>query len=487
MADINDDITKYLNGELTPTQMHALERKALSDPFLAEALEGASSVSHQDFGEDLGQLRKALHDKTKRKDGGGSFHWNWPLRIAAGLILLAVSSYLILNLVQKNKEQQDVIALNKQEKLPTPETSTEQPSKPSEGNVPPDTKKDESINEADKTLNLKEVAPGIQINPNEEPSHESPITKSERQQQITTQDESQKSDQAAEPVVEQAPEKSAELAQEKVTFSESIAQDDISFKKKERNELARSVPDQSSSYGIFKTTKPQSDSFSLSDSIQMLSVAGTKVIRGKVTDIDDGLPIPGVNVVAKGNQAGAVTDLNGNYQLTVPADADQLVFSFIGLETKEVKIPTADDNPKQDTREDVDVTMSQDVSELSEVVVVGYSEQSDKEFEGTRWELAEPEGGRKAYKDYLEKNLLYPQVAIENNVEGKVSVQFTIQPNGQLTDFRVMKSLGYGCDEEVIRLIKEGPQWKPTKRNSDPVLGKGKVKMRFTLPKKKKN
>ena len=134
----------------------------------------------------------------------------------------------------------------------------------------------------------------------------------------------------------------------------------------------------------------------------------------------------------------------------------------------------------------LDVKMGPDISALSEVVVVGYGEETERGFEEIKWEPAEPEGGKRAFRRYLETNMKYPRVALENNIEGRVTVQFTIEPTGDLTDFRVVRGLGYGCDEEVIRLIREGPRWKPTKRNDQPVRGKGKVKLKFALPEGKK-
>jgi TonB family protein len=98
--------------------------------------------------------------------------------------------------------------------------------------------------------------------------------------------------------------------------------------------------------------------------------------------------------------------------------------------------------------------------------------------------MAAPAGGRKAFKQYLETNLRYPEQALKNNVEGKVTVQFTVESNGKLSDFKVLKGLGYGCDEEVIRLIQQGPAWSPSKRSTEPIRDKVKVRLRFSLPKK---
>ena len=129
--------------------------------------------------------------------------------------------------------------------------------------------------------------------------------------------------------------------------------------------------------------------------------------------------------------------------------------------------------------------MSEDVSQLSEVIVVDYSENdADKEEEVINTEFAAPLGGRKEYKQYLEKNLRYPELALNNKIEGRVTIQFTVETTGSLTDFKVLRSVGYGCDDEVIRLIQQGPSWSATKRGDEVRQSKVKVRMRFSLPKK---
>lgn len=64
------------------------------------------------------------------------------------------------------------------------------------------------------------------------------------------------------------------------------------------------------------------------------------------------------------------------------------------------------------------------------------------------------------YQQYLSSNVVYPKEAIDNQIEGEVIVSFLVEVNGELSDFRIDKGLGFGCDEELIRLIKEGPKWK---------------------------
>ncbi|MBT1686614.1 hypothetical protein [Dawidia soli] len=59
MADDHHDIERYLNGELSPAEMHALEKKALYDPFLADALEGAAQLAPAELSADLQQLQNS--------------------------------------------------------------------------------------------------------------------------------------------------------------------------------------------------------------------------------------------------------------------------------------------------------------------------------------------------------------------------------------------------------------------------------------------
>ncbi|WKN42781.1 SusC/RagA family TonB-linked outer membrane protein [Tunicatimonas pelagia] len=85
-------------------------------------------------------------------------------------------------------------------------------------------------------------------------------------------------------------------------------------------------------------------------------------IRGKVTTLDEGEGLPGVNVVLQGTSVGTVTDVEGNYSLEAPTDG-VLVFSSVGYTQEEVPI---------NGRSIIDLTMAPDIQSLSEVVVVGY-------------------------------------------------------------------------------------------------------------------
>ncbi|MEK7253836.1 MAG: TonB family protein [Bacteroidota bacterium] len=76
--------------------------------------------------------------------------------------------------------------------------------------------------------------------------------------------------------------------------------------------------------------------------------------------------------------------------------------------------------------------------------------------------VAEPEGGFANLEKHIKNNLRYPTAAAQNNIEGEVTLSFRFKTDGIPTDFRVEKSLGFGCDEEAERLLRTGPRWKFT-------------------------
>jgi TonB family protein len=89
---------------------------------------------------------------------------------------------------------------------------------------------------------------------------------------------------------------------------------------------------------------------------------------------------------------------------------------------------------------------------------------------------AEFPGGPRAFGQFLQRNLRYPSAAQRANVGGKVYVQFIVNTDGTIEDVQVLKSVGFGCDEESVRVIKSVPNWNPGKQ-----FGRI-VRSRFTQP-----
>ena len=94
---------------------------------------------------------------------------------------------------------------------------------------------------------------------------------------------------------------------------------------------------------------------------------------------------------------------------------------------------------------------------------------------------ATQEKGVKHYERYIKRSLNYPEAATENNIEGDVVLELSINSFGSITNVDIKQSLGYGCDQEAIRLVREGPNWVAASRNNNPIDDKVTVTVPFKL------
>lgn len=74
---------------------------------------------------------------------------------------------------------------------------------------------------------------------------------------------------------------------------------------------------------------------------------------------------------------------------------------------------------------------------------------------------AEFPGGEDSLMMFVYGNLVYPTQALKERIEGRVVCNFVIEKDGSISDIKILRSLGYGCDEEAIRIVKLMPNWKP--------------------------
>ncbi len=92
-------------------------------------------------------------------------------------------------------------------------------------------------------------------------------------------------------------------------------------------------------------------------------------------------------------------------------------------------------------------------------------------------DMPEFEGGTAALLSFVARNIVYPTLAREIGQEGTVFVSFVVNENGMVEGAKILKGIGYGCDEEVLRVINKLPKWKKVGRQD----GKP-VKVRFNIP-----
>ncbi|GAB3808472.1 energy transducer TonB [Spirosoma humi] len=90
-------------------------------------------------------------------------------------------------------------------------------------------------------------------------------------------------------------------------------------------------------------------------------------------------------------------------------------------------------------------------------------------------------GGLDALRAFLGKNLNYPRAAAAAGVFGRVYVSFVVNTDGSLTDIQVLKGIGFGCDEEAVRVMQKMPRWWPGKQSGHTVRVKYNLPISFTL------
>ncbi len=427
MAVSQDDIEKYLRGELSHAQRHALEKEALRDPFLADALAGAEQIGPDAFAEDLAHVQLRMQAKAPRKQ-------TFSLRLAASVVLLlglATAVYFYFS-------------------APTPPPSLAlQPPAQEEPTVAAEGKSAFADSSRQQVAAERPALPARRAEQAAATTTASPEPVTLADAAVQTEKPEEQRDVAQTPAAAEA-EPVAPVAVPALQAAELIEQKTKKAAAREEASREQSLLARKQNVGTSAFT--------------------AELVTGQVVSAEDGSPLPGVNVVLKGTTLGTVTDGEGRFQLPfIPQGV--LVFSFIGLQSVEQPVPTAP----------VVVKMPMDVSQLSEVVVTGYGVAGDEDREPGPYRTAEPVGGRKAFNQYLEQNVVYPPVAKAKKIEGKVTIQFKVQQNGQLTDFLVIKGIGGGCEEELIRLVKEGPTWTAELNKGQPVANTVRVRFNFRL------
>jgi protein TonB len=125
---------------------------------------------------------------------------------------------------------------------------------------------------------------------------------------------------------------------------------------------------------------------------------------------------------------------------------------------------------------EIDVEADQE-TEMEEYIPV---EEEEEEEEAQIFTVVEsmPDfpGGDAARIKYLNENIKYPQMARESGIQGRVFVTFVVEKDGSVTDVRVLRGIGGGCDEEAIRVIKNMPKWNAGKQRGKP------VRVQFNMP-----
>jgi protein TonB len=90
-------------------------------------------------------------------------------------------------------------------------------------------------------------------------------------------------------------------------------------------------------------------------------------------------------------------------------------------------------------------------------------------------------GGEAKLMEYLQRNIQYPPIARESNIQGTVFVTFVVEPDGSVSNVRILRGIGGGCDEEAMRVVRNMPKWQAGKQRGKPVRVQFNLPIRFIL------
>ena len=96
-------------------------------------------------------------------------------------------------------------------------------------------------------------------------------------------------------------------------------------------------------------------------------------------------------------------------------------------------------------------------------------------------QMPEFPGGEEAIREFVAKNIQYPQKAIDAGAYGRVFVGFVIEPDGSVSNVTLLRGIGFGCDEEAMRVVKMMPKWKPGMQKGEAVRVSYMIPINFKL------
>ncbi|HYG37597.1 MAG TPA: TonB family protein [Cytophagales bacterium] len=424
-------LLNYRMGKMNDTEMYQTELHLLECTLCNDALEGFETESPNVTLADLQDLKGRLAERLSMEKKRERVVF-WPMTVAASLLLIGfISLFFLLDNAKKRdqtyaRKEAPVLKETENNYSPTPLQSS-------------------------KTPEQKETEDQTIINTEKVKKREVVIDRNK--QKIPVQQEQS-------------------LAEaETIQSAPSMVADETS----ENQEIKARISDSSQLAEVYKREieeqgMRQSASAEPNAKVSRSRSMNFEFIKGKVTD-EDGQGLPGVSVALKGTTTGTITDENGNYQISLPSSNAILVFSSVGYNPSEIEVD------KNQTS--VNAQLNVNATALAEIVVVGYSTEGASLTGNSKIIRAKPAGGHRNFKNYIRENTKYPTAASGKNFEGKVVVEFNVNTDGTLSDFTIKKPMGYGLDDEAIRLIKEGPGWIPGMLNGTPIQQKIAVKVPF--------
>ncbi len=420
------DIELYFGGKLSPEQMHAIEKAALDDAFLAEAMEGYEGMPDTGWQKELDSLKNNFNKKNETAPAiivNKAFNW-WKAAAAIFIIVAGSAVFYLISKKSTSTQMADVTITNKDSlKKNTPNPVAALPEAP---------KVDTENAANDNTIALKNT------------THQGTNNHGKDLAAVTMNDEladdfkAKKS--AAKPLSASEPQAPAPLQSEQENRQVTTAG-------------ATSIAPQNKVEGYNKEA----------------TVLNKKFYAEVIAP--DNTPLPFANVFIKNEGVGTYADVKGKFRLVGADSTIPVEIRAAGYETQNILLKS---NVARNT-----IVLNE--IKLADKDIVKFDNKVKKSNINLNRAMpdtvmnVEPEDGWGNYNTYLSNNLLPEKEVLQKNIHGEVEVSFDVQANGELTNVNIARSLCASCDEAAIKLIKNGPQWKVKKGKKN----KGRVKVKF--------
>jgi len=409
----------YIQGNRSGKDANRIEREAMNDPFLQEALDGFDAVAG-DHAPTIERLEKR-YTKPVSKNRYKTLLWYGS--IAASILLLVGISHFFIK--QKAEMETKTIAMLE------------------------NNENEEIIHDNDHLLSQQVhhemVVENVSV-------RQEPIEERQQKERVSqkTQTTTSKVKELFE-VSETYTDIVAEDVVHEVIVADKVVAADIVEVSYEPLNNSNNLFVEASSKQIIKNEQIIPAMSVVKDPYKVI----LPTVHGKIID-EIGKPIPGVTIFEKGTRTGTVTDIKGSFALQVATDSSTLITSFIGYEPQEIK----------SFGEEQTVILKPSEMKLSEVVVVGYGSQRRRSVTGAAPNFSAREAvsrpfGEKEFQIYCQQNG-DKNICGEDDISIKVS--FYIDKTGKPTKISYEK---YSCEDakkEMEKLLSSSPTWTQTNR-----------------------
>jgi TonB family protein len=381
------DIERYHSGEMAPEERHALEKAALDDPFLADALEGYAFTSTPS--DDLAKIQSRLEEKKDRKKVIPIFQrYRW-LSVAAIVLIIAGAGWFALS-ISKKENNASITALEK--KSP--------------------------VKDSNSTI----------ASPQQNSIHDS------------------------------ANDKTTSIKQESLAKHQSKTQ----------------------SYQVIQGTVASQSKEKLNNSNkEVTQINNAEIVASAISTPSTQNEVASVNGRYLNNQRG-YTNMNNAVSPdprlnNATNDAARKKLYYKAENNNADVIAKVRNINTNDTIKDLNIVLQPLPGDSLSEIVVGYGKQkkSTEKYPIVIIDTLEPAEGYVHFDDYVASNLKMPEELKTKTIAGEVQLSFDVDKDGKPTNIAVVKSLCEKCDQEAIRLLKEGPKWKKVKNK------KGKITIKF--------